>query len=63
MTGRGSSAIAMWGIETGNKAIVFSNARGDEITCMVFDETGNQTIVFSSVYVCVCVFTPGGDRM
>ncbi|KAK7112140.1 cilia- and flagella-associated protein 337-like isoform X2 [Littorina saxatilis] len=40
VTGCDSSAIAVWDIETGNKAIVFNNAHGDEeITCMMFDET------------------------
>ena len=45
VTGCDSSAIAVWDIETGNKAIVFSNAHGDEeITCMVFDETWRRLI-------------------
>ncbi|KAK7469672.1 hypothetical protein BaRGS_00036301, partial [Batillaria attramentaria] len=45
VTGCDSSAIAVWDIETGNKAIVFSNAHGDEeITCLVFDESYRRLI-------------------
>ncbi|KAK6170880.1 hypothetical protein SNE40_019170 [Patella caerulea] len=45
VTGCDSSCIAVWDIETGNKAIVFSNAHGEEeITTMVFDETWRRLI-------------------
>lgn len=40
VTGCDSSNVAVWELESGNKAIVFSNAHGDEeITCMAFDES------------------------
>ncbi|XP_048762594.2 WD repeat-containing protein on Y chromosome-like isoform X3 [Ostrea edulis] len=40
VTGCDSSNIAVWELESGNKAIVFSNAHGDEeITCMAFDDS------------------------
>lgn len=40
VTGCDSSNVAVWELESGNKAIVFSNAHGDEeITCMAFDDS------------------------
>ncbi|XP_069124684.1 cilia- and flagella-associated protein 337-like isoform X2 [Argopecten irradians] len=45
VTGCDSSNIAVWDLESGSKAIVFSNAHGEEeITCMVFDESWRRLI-------------------
>ncbi|ESO83976.1 hypothetical protein LOTGIDRAFT_108617 [Lottia gigantea] len=45
VTGCDSSCIAVWDIETGNKAVVFSNAHGEEeITTMVFDDNWRRLI-------------------
>lgn len=45
MTGCDSSAVAVWDIETGSKAIVFSNAHGsEEITSMKFDASWRRLL-------------------
>lgn len=45
VTGCDSSAVAVWDIETGSKAIVFSNAHGsEEITSMKFDASWRRLL-------------------
>ncbi|XP_064637087.1 WD repeat-containing protein on Y chromosome-like isoform X2 [Lineus longissimus] len=45
VTGSDDSTIAVWDIETGVKAIMFTNAHGDEeITCMSFDGSDRRLI-------------------
>ncbi|GAB1602852.1 WD repeat-containing protein on Y chromosome-like [Argonauta hians] len=45
VTGCDSSTISVWDIEAGSKAIVFSNAHGnEEITCMKFDTTWRRLL-------------------
>ena len=45
VTGCDSSAVAVWDVETGSKAIVFSNAHGsEEITSMKFDASWRRLL-------------------